>query len=165
MADASALGASTPGGVIGRTLAAAMLVAAGQAGAYCVHNGLAAREVRVEQEPHPDKLRDERRLRAVLRPGERRCCERKNLDCNPGGRRDSIVQLAITIPGDPEYHCGHPEGAEPLVKVTGGGIIRIQDNPRSGSASPYVVRVRTHDKDITGPRGLPCPPASSKGRP
>ena len=130
--------------------------------AYCVHNQLKDRHVRVEQLPHPDKLREERAFRRVLRPGERQCCSRRNLDCNPEGRRDSIVGLEVTIAGEPPYHCGYPEGDEPVVKVTGGGSIRIQHNPRR-SAYPYIVRVAAHDKDITGPRGLACPPTSTKG--
>jgi hypothetical protein len=146
-------------------LAALSMLGAAAAQAYCVQNLLLARSVRVEQEPHPDKLRDERALRVTLRPGERKCCHFKNLDCNPLGRRDAIVSLAITIAGEPEYWCGYPEGAEPNVKVTGGGQVRIQENPRRKSASPFIVRVRTHDKDITGPRGLACPASPTKGKP
>ena len=146
-------------------VAALCLLGATQAHAYCVQNQLLLRSVRVEQEAHPDKLREERAMRVTLKPGERKCCHFKNLDCNPLGRRDAIVSLAITISGDPEYWCGYPEGAEPNVKVTGGGHVRIQENPRKKSASPFIVRVRTHDKDITGPRGLACPASPSKGKP
>ena len=149
-------------------LAAAAMLCAGAARAYCVHNQTGVTVV-VEQEAHPDPLRHERRFRHTLSPGERRCCARRDLDCNPLGRRDAIVELAVTIPGPPPYHCGYPEGAEPNVKVTGGGSIRIQRNPRTRSAYPYIVRVATHDKDITGPRGLACPPSSKtslpKGKP
>ena len=49
------------------------------------------------------------------------------------------------------------------VKVTGGGTVRVVENPRFNPAkkdsglSPYVARVWTHDnKDVTGPNGLPC---------
>jgi hypothetical protein len=149
-----------------RAVVALVLMAlAGAAQAYCVQNQLSSRSVRVEQEAHPDKLRGERTFRHTLAPGERQCCHFKNLDCNPLGRRDAIVSLSVTIPGNPEYHCGYPEGAEPNVKVTGGGHVRIQENPRRRSAAPYIVRVRTHDKDITGPRGLACPALSTKGKP
>lgn len=144
---------------------AAMLLALPEARAYCVQNQIRASVV-VEQEPHSDPLRNERRFRHTLAPGERRCCRIRNLDCNPLGRRDSIIELAITIPGRVSYHCGYPPEAAPKVKVTGGGNVRIQANPRSArSASPYIVRVRTHDKDITGPRGLACPPSLPKGTP
>jgi hypothetical protein len=146
-------------------LLAALLLASGAAQAYCVHNQLPSRSVRVEQEPHPDKLRDERAFRHTLGPGERRCCHFKNLDCNPLGRRDAIVSLQVTIPGEPAHHCGYPEGDEPNVKVTGGGYVRIQANPRRRSPHPIIVRVRTHDKDITGPRGLACPALPTKGKP
>ena len=133
--------------------------------AYCVHNLLRDRSVRVEQEKHPDKLREERAFRHTLKPGERRCCEFHKLDCNPGGRQNSVVNLAITIPGEPAYSCGFPEGAEPDVKVTGAGTLRIMANPRAASSYPIVVRVRTHDrKDLTGPRGLACPEMKSKGK-
>ena len=156
-----------------RAVAALLAPWALGAHAYCVHNQLSTRDVVVEQEPHADKDRDERAFRVRLAPGERRCCDRRNLDCNPSGRRDGIVSLWVTIPGEPPYHCGYPEEAAPIVKVTGGGSVRIQPNPRySKTAWPYIVRVRTHDKDITGPRGLQCPqsvprqsPEKEKGKP
>jgi hypothetical protein len=143
---------------------AACLLASTQAAAYCVHNQLKDREVSVEQETHPDKLRDERRFRATLKPGQTQCCKFHNLDCNPGGRDNSVANLAIRIPGEPAYECGFPEGAEPNVKVTGNGTVRILANPRQ-SAYPFIVRIRTHDrKDLTGPRGLTCPEAKTKGK-
>jgi hypothetical protein len=141
------------------------LAAAGEARAYCVYNQLKDREITVEQEPHPDKLRDERRFRATLAPGRSQCCKLHALDCNPGGRDNSVVNLAIRISGAPAYHCGFPEGSEPNVKVTGNGTVRVMANPRDASAYPYIVRVRTHDrKDLTGPRGLPCPEIPAKGK-
>ena len=133
------------------------LFAAPHVSAYCIHNQT-DRPVAVEQEAHPDKLREERRLHATIPPGRSRCCERKNLDCNPNGRLASVVNVSITIPGDPPYACGFPAGAEPMVKVTGGGTVRVMGNPNTKSASPYIVRVRTHDgQSLTGPRGLACP--------
>jgi len=75
-----------------------------------------------------------------------------------------VVNLAVTIPGTPDYSCGFPEGAEPNVKVTGAGTIRILPNPRAKSSLPYIGRVRTHDRhDLTGPKGLACPESKSKG--
>jgi hypothetical protein len=145
-------------------LLAAALAVALPAQAYCVHNPLTDRVVRVDQEPHPDKLRDERAFRLELKPGEKRCCNFHNLDCNPLGRQNSVVSLAVLIPGEPTYACGYPEGTEPNVKVTGGGTLRIVKNPRNRSAFPYVARVRTHDKDLTGPRGLVCPEYQPKGK-
>jgi len=147
--------------MIARCLVLAVLcVTSPQALAYCIYNQLPDRSVTVEQEKHPDALRDERRMRATLAPGQSRCCRFHSLDCNPEGRQESVVRLAIRIPGTPAYECGYPEGAQPNVKVTGGGTVRILPNPRKSSASPYIVRVRTHDrKDLTGPRGLTCPPA------
>ena len=138
----------------------AMCAMASQARAYCIYNQLADRTITIEQEKHPDALRQERRMRATLAPGQSRCCRFHSLDCNPEGRQDSVVSLAIRIPGTRAYECGYPEGAQPNVKVTGGGTIRVLPNPRKSSAYPYIVRVRTHDrKDLTGPRGLTCPPA------
>ena len=142
---------------------------AAPAHAYCINNLLVDRTVRVVQDPHPDRLREDRILDWTLKPGERRCCSGRNLDCNPSGRRESIVRLAITIAGEPGYQCGTAEGNETRVKVTGGGLVRIMDNPRhTPGGSPYIVRVRTHDKDITGPRGLQCPEIKNppaKGKP
>ena len=141
------------------------LCAAADARAYCVYNQLKDRDIVVVQEPHPDPSRDERRLRATLKPGESRCCPFHKLDCNPEGRDNSVVNLAITIPGEPEYQCGFPEGSEPNVKVTGAGTIRILRNPRSRSPNPYIVRIRTQDRhDLTGPKGLACPATKPKGK-
>jgi hypothetical protein len=141
-----------------RWLAVLLLCAAADAHAYCVYNQLKDRDVVVEQERHPDAMRDERRFRATLKPGANRCCAFHQLDCNPGGRANSVVNLAITLPGAPTYQCGFPQGAEPNVKVTGAGTVRILRNPSTRSANPYIVRIRTHDRqDLTGPKGLVCP--------
>ncbi len=151
--------------MIRRILLALFVAAAVPAHAYCVYNQLPDREVRIVQERHPDSLRNERRLRATLKPGANHCCPFHRLDCNPGGRNNSVVNIAVTIPGEPAYECGFPEGAEPNVKVTGAGTIRILRNPRLKSAYPYIVRVRTHDRqDLTGPKGLVCPESRSKGK-
>ena len=132
-------------------------VAAPHAAAYCIHNQT-DRPIAIEQEPHPDKLRADRALSATIQPGKSRCCSVKNLDCNPNGRMASVVNIAIRLPGDPPYACGFPAGAEPMVKVTGGGTVRVMRNPNSRSASPYIVRIRTHDgQSLTGPHGLGCP--------
>ena len=152
-----------------RALALAVLLAAaaGPAGAYCVANELRDRAVTVAQEPHSDPLRQDRRFVRTLQPGERRCCNPRNLDCNPGGRHNSVVNLLIELPGTPAYQCGYPEGDDPNVKVTGAGTVRIVARGRIPTgAPPYAVRVRTHDRqDLTGPRGLPCPEVPKKGKP
>lgn len=148
-------------------LIAFLAVAALPAHAYCVYNHLKTRDIRVvQEEPHPEALREERRLKVVIKPGQRRCCAFHNLDCNPGGRDNSVVHLAVTIPGEPAYQCGFPPGSEPNVKVTGNGTVRVQPNPRySKSAWPYIVRVRTQDRqDLTGPRGIACPEIKTKGK-
>jgi hypothetical protein len=139
--------------------AVASAAAAPHAAAYCIHNQIPDRAIAIEQEPHPDKLRDERRLHARIPPGRSRCCSVKNLDCNPDGRLASVVNIAITIPGEPPYACGFPPGAEPMVKVTGGGTVRVMRNPNAKSATPYIVRIRTQDgQSLTPPHGLACPP-------
>jgi hypothetical protein len=147
-----------------RAFAAIVLVfAAPAAHAYCVYNET-DREVAVVQERHPNSMRDERKLQRVLAPNSHVCCEFHKLDCNPEGRADAVVNLEVRILGEPPYSCGFPAGAEPNVKVTGAGTIRILHNPRR-SAYPYVVRVRTHDrKDLTGPRGLACMEPKTKGK-
>jgi hypothetical protein len=133
--------------------------------AYCVVSELKERDVVAEQEQHPDPLRDDRRFRHTVKPGERICCDFRNLDCNPGGRENSVVNLAISIPGEPAYECRFPEGGEPKVKVTGAGTLFITANTRAKSAYPYIVRIRTHDrKDLTGPRGIACTEAKPKGK-
>jgi hypothetical protein len=140
-------------------------VAAPHAAAYCIHNQLGDRAIEVEQSARRDALRDERRLHATIPPGKSRCCSVRNLDCNPDGRLASVVQVAITIPGEPAYACGYPAGAEPMVKVTGGGTVRVMRNSRAKAASPYIVRIRTHDgQSLTGPHGLACPQDRSKGK-
>ena len=130
------------------------MLGAAQARAYCIHNQLKDRDVSVEQDTHPDALRNDRRMRVTLKPGESKCCQFHELDCNPEGRNNSVVKLLVQIPGTPEYECT-PPGPDPLLKVTGSGSIRIQPNPRK-SANPYIVRIATLDKDLTGPSGVPC---------
>jgi hypothetical protein len=145
-------------------LAAFALFASSQAYAYCIVNELAGREVKVEQEQHPSSMRNERRLRATLAPGEKKCCDFHQLDCNPEGRNNSFVNLAISIPGEPAYECSFPAGSITNVKVTGAGTIRILPNPNKKSANPYIMRIRTHDKDVTGPKGVPCAEPKTKGK-
>jgi hypothetical protein len=149
--------------VPGKLILLIVLCAAVDARAYCVYNQLADREIVVAQETHPDPLRDDRRFRATIKPGTSQCCEFHRLDCNPGGRENSVVNLSIAVPGKPAYECGFPAGFE-YVKVTGAGTIRILRNPRPKSAAPYVVRILTHDRqDLAGPKGLACPESKSKG--
>ena len=137
-----------------------LMLGAAQARAYCIYNQLKDRDVSVEQDTHPDTLRDDRRMRVTLKPGESKCCQFHELDCNPEGRNNSVVKLLVLIPGTPEYECT-PPGPDPLLKVTGSGSIRIQPNPRK-SANPYIVRIATLDKDLTGPSGVPCQEPKSK---
>ena len=139
--------------------AALALAGACDAGAYCIYNDLHDRSLQVTQDHHPNSMRDERRFKVGLRPGEHACCKFHDLDCNPEGRNNSVVGLELRIVGDPEYVCGDAH-----VKVTGNGTIRIQPNPRR-SASPYILRMRTQDKDITGPRGVACTETKTKGKP
>lgn len=146
------------------TLAAVALTFAAQAQAYCVHNELRDRELRIEQQEHPDPLRNDRRMKLTLAPGASKCCDFHQLDCNPGGRNNSVVQLAVSIAGDPVYECSVPPGSISNVKVTGAGTIRVQNNPKKQSANPYIIRIRTHDKDLTGPSGVPCAEPKLKGR-
>ena len=124
--------------------------------AYCIYNELKGREVVIDQEDHPDALRNDRRMRVTIPPGGKQCCEFHQLDCNPLGRENSVVGLGITVAGEPEYQCGLADRKEPYVKVTGAGAIRVQPNPRK-SSNPYITRVFTREgKDLTGPAGLAC---------
>ena len=133
-------------------LLACGLGAAQHAGAYCIHNELRDRDVFVEQDQLKDKLREDRILRLALKPGQKECC--RNLACNPGGRSESTVELHVTVLGQPEYKCA-PEKVE-TVKITGDGLMRIQRNPYKSELSPYIVRIRSGQKDLTGPRGVTC---------
>lgn len=130
----------------------AAIAAAPAAHAYCLENQLKDREVFVEQEQLKDRLREDRVLRVSLKPGQRHCC--RNLDCNPGGRSESTVELRVTVLGEPSYLCA-PELVQ-TVKVTGDGLLRVLNNPYKTQLSPYIVRIRSGEKDLTGPRGVPC---------
>ena len=127
------------------------LAAAHEAAAYCIQNE-SNREVFVEQEQLKDSLREDRILRLALKPGQKECC--RNLACNPGGRSESTVELHVTILGTPEYKCP-PERVQ-TVKITGDGLMRILRNPYKSQLSPYIVRIRSGQKDLTGPRGVTC---------
>ena len=60
----------------------------------------------------------------------------------------------MTVMGKPEYKCA-PERVEG-VKITGDGLLRVQRNAHKSELSPYVVRIRSGQKDLTGPRGVTC---------
>jgi hypothetical protein len=132
--------------------------------AYCIQNDLKGRDVHVVQELHPSGLREKRTLDVLLKPGEKECCNPKNLDCNPEGKVISTVGLEITIAGEPAYACGIPERGGAMVKVTGGGAVTVTSNPKTSSANPYIVRVRTQDRDVTGPSGLACTEQKPKAK-
>ena len=137
-------------------LALSCLAASLPAGAYCIENQLRDKVVFIEQEPVKDKLREDRTLAVKLAPGKSHCC--RNLDCNPGGRSESVVTLWIKVLGEPEYTCSFAEGYRDI-KVTGDGTVRVQHNPRHPKSSvPYIVRVRSGQKDLSGPAGLACLP-------
>ena len=146
-----------------KILASLVLIAlAPSANAYCIYNQLKDREVAIEQEEHPDAIRDDRRMRTTIAPGGKICCDFHQLDCNPTGRENGLVGLRTSVSGQPSYLCAF-DRREPFVKVTGAGTIRIQPNPHQKSANPYIARVYTREgKDITGPRGLAC--TESKGK-
>jgi hypothetical protein len=138
--------------LMAKLLFAAASLAGLPAGAYCLQNELKDREVFVEQAKLQNELREGRELRVALKPGEKHCC--RNLDCNPGGRSESTVELFVTVMGEPEYLCA-PERVR-SVKVTGDGLVRVQRNPHKSELSPYIVRIRSGEKDLTGPRGVTC---------
>ena len=133
-------------------LLAFVLGAAADAHAYCVQNELPNRDVFVEQAQLKDNLREDQILRIALKPGQKHCC--RNLSCNPGGRSESTVELYVTVMGEPEYQCA-PEKLQ-TVKVTGDGLLRVQKNAYKSELSPFVVRIRSGEKDLTGPRGVTC---------
>jgi len=140
-------------------LLACGLAAALPARAYCVQNELHYRDVYVEQ-AQLKNLREDRELRVALKPGQKHCC--RNLDCNPGGRSESTVELRVTVMGEPAYQCA-PERVH-TVKITGDGLLRVQHNPRKSQLSPYIVRIRSGQKDLTGPSGVTCL-ETKKGKP
>ena len=138
--------------VLTRMLLGLSLAGALPANAYCLQNELKDRDVFVEQAQVKDSLREDRILRLALKPGQKECC--RNLSCNPGGRSETTVELYVTVLGQPEYKCA-PERLE-TVKITGDGLLRIQRNQHRSELSPYVVRIRSGEKDLTGPRGVTC---------
>jgi len=138
--------------MIRRSLAVlACLAPALPASAYCIHNDLKGTEVRI--------ARDNSRGGAIdltLKPGDKYCCTPKDTDCNPEGKITSNVDFEVTVLGKPLYACGINDRGSPMVKVTGGGTARVVDNPKKSSAHPYVVRVRTQERDVSGPSGVAC---------
>ena len=137
--------------MIARSLAILACIAVLPASAYCINNELKGRDVRIERDNTRGGAMD-----LVLKPGDKYCCTPKDTECNPEGKITSNVDLSITILGTPQYACGINDRGGYLVKVTGGGSVRVTDNPKKGSALPYVVRVRTQDRDVSGPSGVVC---------
>ena len=140
-------------------LLAAMLAPTLSAHAYCIHNEIQGRDVRVVRDITKGSLLD-----TVLKPGEKYCCSSKDLDCNPEGKITATVGVDITIAGDPAFRCGILDRSGTSVNLTGGGTARVVNNPRKASAIPYVVRVRTQDRDVSGPSGLACQEYKPKGK-
>jgi hypothetical protein len=133
--------------------------AASEAQAYCLYNGLRDRSVSFTQEEHPERSREPRKLKLTLQPGQQHCCNFYNLDCNPGGREEAVVGLAITIVEEPDVKCGLPAGRykEHQVSITGTSNLRVMPNNRRSETVPYVIRVRARDgKDLSGPTGVAC---------
>jgi hypothetical protein len=127
--------------------------------AYCIYNDLRDRSVALVQEDHPEKSRQDRKLDVTLAPGKNQCCNFWNLDCNPGGREEAVVGIAVKIVEEPDVICGLPGGKyhENQVSVTGTGTLHIVTNPRKNSDIPYVIRARARDgKDLSGPSGIAC---------
>ena len=141
-------------------LVAVLSAFSADAAAYCVYNGLRERNVVLLQEEHPERSREERKLAKTLKPGQSACCDFFNLDCNPSGREEGVVNLGVSIAEEPDVKCGLPGGKhrENVVSVTGTGSLRVMPNVRKNAAAvPYVVRARARDgKDLSGPAGIAC---------
>ncbi len=149
-------------------LASGLATLAFQAQAYCVYNELKDRSVTVLQDTHPETMREKRVFNRTVAPGEKECCDHKNLDCNPDGKGMSPVGFTVKVLGEPIYVCGIPRGNEPgkIVKIAGAGTMRVQPNPKfnpnvkdAALGTPYIARLWGADnQDLTGPAGLPCRP-------
>jgi hypothetical protein len=74
----------------------------------------------------------------------------------PEGKITANVDVEVMVLGKTVYACGVNDRGSPLVKVTGGGTVRVVDNPKKSSANPFVVRVRTQERDVSGPSGVAC---------
>ena len=139
--------------MIRRSLAVlACLAPALPASAYCIHNDLKSNEVRIVR----DNTRGGGAMDLVLKPGDKFCCTPKDTDCNPEGKITANVDIEVMVLGKPVYACGVNDRGSPLIKVTGGGTARVVDNPKKSSANPFVVRVRTQERDVSGPSGVAC---------
>ena len=139
--------------MIRRSLAVlACLAPALPASAYCIHNDLKSNEVRIVR----DNTRGGGAMDLVLKPGDKFCCTPKDTDCNPEGKITANVDVEVMVLGKPVYACGVNDRGSPLIKVTGGGTARVVDNPKKSSANPFVVRVRTQERDVSGPSGVAC---------
>jgi hypothetical protein len=124
------------------------------AAAWCFQNDLKDREIYVEQERIKNYLREDQEFKHTFKPGEKQCCF--NLNCNPGGRPESTVNITVRVLGDPAYICGAPEGSS-TIKVAGNGTVRVVNNPRGAkSAFPYAIKIRSNDREAFGPNGLQC---------
>jgi hypothetical protein len=127
----------------------ACLVPALPASAYCINNEIQGRDVRISRDNTRGQAID-----LVLKPGDKFCCQPKDTSCNPEGKITANVDIELIIQGKPQYVCGINGSSE--VKVTGGGTIRIVNNPKKSVTHPYVLRVRTQDRDVSGPSGVAC---------
>jgi hypothetical protein len=134
-----------------------LMLGAAQARAYCIYNQLKDRDVSVEQDKHPDALRDDRRMRVTLKPGESKCCQFHELDCNPEGRSNSVVKL-LADPGTPQTNAR--PGPDPLLTDRPG---RSASSPIHKS-QPYISASPRSTRTSTGPRACRQEPRSKQVR-
>ena len=85
---------------LGIALAAfALLLASGDAGAFCVENGIAGRNVQAAVVP-AGPARAARLWSTVAEAGKQVCCNPRNVECNPDETGDDgVVHFAARVEG------------------------------------------------------------------
>lgn len=154
--------------------AVALLFASGEAGAFCIENGIPARTAQasvVSARPaQPPRL-----WSTTAQSGKQECCNPRNLECNPdGGGDDGVVFFRARIEGAgtiptpgattllPPAVCGvYIDERQRIVYAPARGYLRFEQNrsfnpqrrPNMVNA-PFVARVLDAErKPITD---LPC---------
>jgi hypothetical protein len=136
------------------------LVSAVPANAFCVYNKTSVDIFFVQQisNSHLNKLG--KGFANVVKPGKNACCNWKNSDCNPDGKRTSTVEFLTELrPSGGTVNCGVGKSIaglyqtkNPNVPVQAGGWIQVEGNPsfnrnkpRSKSNPQWVAYAFSYD--------------------
>ena len=148
-----------------------------QAHAFCVYNESREVSTRVDAMHTGIATLGKSYSSGDLAPGQSSCCNYGNRDCNPGGSRTAMLDVAARVTLDMQAgysssdgwsaKCGDYHGtseASTWAQVEAGGYLKFQKNPKfdynqwvSPDNPPYVLLSFSHDNKVL--KTYSCPSA------